>query len=128
MNQSTDDNHVEDRKKAIFNSMGPRRQKQILKRGYDKWDPFELPNDPIDLRRDKTRRTTQMLVREFMQGCSHETYSNTFGQGVLEIALGIINNDERCRGMYEFSCWYRDLLEREKEKQSELQNDETQFQ
>ena len=45
------------RKQAIFDSMSPRRQKHILKRGFDKWDPFQEPKDPIDIRQDKTKRT-----------------------------------------------------------------------
>ncbi len=101
------------RKRAIFESMSPKRQKHILKKGYDKWDPFQEPNDPIDLRKDKTRRTTQSLVREFLQSKSFEEYSNDYGRGVFEIALGIINNEERFKGMYDFSCWYRDLLKKE---------------
>ena len=103
----------EKRKRAIFDSMSPRRQKHILKRGYDKWDPFEAPKDPIDIRKDKTKRTSQMLVREFLQSRSHKEYSNAYGRGVLEICLGIVNNDERFIAMYEFSCWYRDLLKKE---------------
>ena len=79
----------------------------------DKWDPFEEPKDPIDIRRDKTKRTTQMLVREFLQSCSAEEYSNAYGRGVLEMALGIVNEDDYFQGMYEFSCWYRDLLKKE---------------
>ena len=55
------------RKKAVFDSMSDRRQKHILRKGYDRWDPFEEPKDPIDIRKDKTNRTTQMLVREFLQ-------------------------------------------------------------
>jgi hypothetical protein len=30
----------EKRKRAIFESMSPRRQKHILKKGYEKWNPF----------------------------------------------------------------------------------------
>ncbi len=101
------------RKKAIFDSMSPRRQQHILKIGYDRWDPFQAPKDPIDIRRDSTRRTSQMLVKEFLQSCPPEQYSNEYGRGVLEICLGIINNDERFLGMYAFSCWYRDLLQKE---------------
>lgn len=101
------------RKQAVFDSMSPRRQKHILKMGYDKWDPFQEPKDPIDIRKDQTRRTTQMLVREFLQTCKIEDYSNSYGRGVLEICLGIINNDDRYRGMFEFSCWYYELLKRE---------------
>ena len=104
---------AEKRKRAIFESMSPRRQKHILKKGYDKWDPFAEPKDPIDIRKDKTKRTTQMLVREFLQSRSSEDYSNAYGRGVLEMALGIVNNDEYFRGVFEFGCWYRELLEKE---------------
>lgn len=106
-------NEEKERKKAIFDSMSPRRQKYILKRGFDKWDPFQEPKDPIDIRKDKTKRTSQMLVREFLQTRSPEDYSNSFSRGVLDICMGIINNEERFIGMYEFSCWYRSLLEKE---------------
>ena len=107
---------VEKRKRAIFESMSDRRQKHILKKGYDKWDPFEEPKDPIDIRKDKTKRTTQMLVREFLQSRSSEEYSSAFGRGALVLALGIVNEDEYCRGMFEFSCWYRELLDKEGRK------------
>jgi len=103
---------IEKRKRAVFEAMSPRRQKHIVKRGYDKWDPFQDPKDPIEIRRDKTRRTTQMLVREFLQSRKGGS-GNAFSGGVLEIALGIVNEDERYLGMYEFACWYRDLLRRE---------------
>ncbi len=104
---------AEKRKKAIFDSMSPRRQKHILRKGYEKWDPFQEPKDPIDIRKDKTRRTTQMLVREFLQTKSLQEYSNVYGQGVFEICLGIINDDERYKAMFEFSVWYNKLLKRE---------------
>jgi len=104
---------AEDRKKAVFDSMSSRRQKHILKKGYDKWDPFEEPKDPIDIRKDKTKRTTQMLVREFLQSRDAEGYSNAYGRGVLEMAVGIINDDDRFIGMYEFVCWHKELLKRE---------------
>ncbi len=104
---------VEDRKKAVFDSMSPRRQKHILKKGYEKWDPFEEPKDPIDIRKDKTKRTTQMLVREFLQSRDAEGYSNAYGRGVLEMALGIVNDDDRFLGMYEFVRWHQELLIKE---------------
>ena len=104
---------AESRKKAVFDSMSSRRQKHILKKGYDKWDPFEEPKDPIDIRKDKTKRTTQMLVREFLQSRGSEGYSNAYGRGVLEMALGIINDDERFIGMYEFAQWHQELLRKE---------------
>jgi hypothetical protein len=104
---------AEQRKKAVFDAMSGRRQQHILKKGYQKWDPFQEPKDPIEIRRDKSKRTTQMLVREFLQSRLDETCSNTYSRGALEIALGIVNEDERFIAMYEFSCWYRELLRRE---------------
>ena len=62
MNEHANTN--EDRKKAIFDAMGRRNQKAILRRGYDKWDPFQEPKDPIDIRKDKSKRTTQPSRRQ----------------------------------------------------------------
>jgi len=101
------------RKRAIFDAMSPRRQKHIEKIGYDRWDPFEEPKDPIDIRKDPTRRTTQMLVREFLQTRPGHGQSTSYGRGVMEICHGLINDDDRFRAMFEFSCWYRELLEKE---------------
>ncbi len=103
----------EKRKRAIFESMSPRRQKHILKKGYEKWNPFLEPKDPIDIRKDKTKRTTQQLVREFLQTKSSEDYSNAYGSGVFEMCLGIVNDDDKYKGMLEFSIWYQELLKRE---------------
>ena len=107
---------IERRKKAIFDAMSLRAQKRIRKKGYDKWDPFQEPKDPIDIRRDQTRRTTQQLVREFLQSRGQEPASNAYSRGVLDIALGLINEDDRCIAMFEFSCWYQNLLKREQKQ------------
>lgn len=105
---------IEERKKAIFDSMSPRRQKAILRKGYEKWDPFIAPSDPIDIRKDRTNRTSQMLIREFLQSKKDaEQDNNAYRRGAFELCLGIINDDERARGMFEFACWYEKLLERE---------------
>lgn len=104
------------RKKAIYDQMSSRQQKRIQKIGFEKWDPFEAPKDPIDIRRDKTQRTTKMLFREFIQNRTSAEYSNAYAGGVLEICLGIINDDERYKGMYDFACWYQELLKREEEQ------------
>lgn len=106
---------IERRKKAVFEAMSARRQKHILHRvGYEKWDPFQEPKDPIDIRRDQSKRTTQQLIREFLHSRALKEYSNAYGAGVLEICLGLMNDDDRYRAMFEFSCWYRELLDREK--------------
>jgi hypothetical protein len=45
-----------------------------------------------------------------------EDYSNTYGRGVLDMCIGIINNDERYKAMLDFAIWYNDLLQREGKK------------
>jgi len=104
---------IEEKKRAIFDAMGKRGQKQILKKGYEDWDPFQEPKDPIDIRKDKTKRTSQVLIREFLTQIDHDEYTNTFAQGALEMCLGIINDDEKIRGMFGFACWYEELLRKE---------------
>ena len=94
-------NTDEERKKAIFDAMGPRNQKVILKKGYDKWDPFQEPKDPIDIRKDKTKRTSQMLIREFLSAIDHDDYSNSYAEGAFKMCLGIVNDEENIRGILE---------------------------
>ncbi len=95
------------RKKAIFDTLSKRGRKYVERIGYDKWDPFEEPKDPIDIRRDATKRTTQQLVREFLQSRPPDApYSNAYGQAVMEMAIGIVNDDERYQAMLDFADWY----------------------
>jgi hypothetical protein len=103
----------EERKKAIFTTMSPRRQKHIIKLGYENWDPFQEPKDPIDIRGDKMRRTSHMLVREFLQSHADKKYGNEYARGVLDLCMGVINEDERYIGMFDFSCWYQEVLKKD---------------
>ncbi len=112
MNQMTKE-EAEVRKKAVFDAMKPRMQKRIIKRGYEQWDPFQEPKDPIDIRKEITGRTTHGLVDEFLQTKAGQDHSKAFDRGVLEISLGIVNNDEYYLGMLEFSRWYDTLLKKE---------------
>lgn len=102
----------ETQKRAIYEKMSPRRRKFIDRIGFDRWDPFAEPKDPIEWRTDGTQRTTQQLVREYLQNHAPENYSNAYGQGVLEMCLGMVNGDERYVAMYEFSLWYADELKK----------------
>ncbi len=111
MSKSISDDEA--RKKAIFDAMSPRRQKFIQKKGNENWNPFEEPKDPIDIRKDGTNRTTQMLIGEFLQSKKSKEYSSAYQRGVIEMAVGIINNDDRFIGMYEFAIWHQNLLKKE---------------
>lgn len=99
-------------KRDIYEKMNPRRRKYIERIGYNNWDPFQKPNDPMELRTDVSRRTTQQLIREFLQTVDGPV-NNEFAQGALESAVGIINRDEKTLGRYAFCVWYYDLLRRE---------------
>lgn len=105
------DEKKESLKKGIFDAMSPRRQKYILKKGYEKWDPFEEPKDPIDMRMDRNRRTMSDLIREFMQTWDLSAHGNDYRKGAIEICMGIINEDERYLGMLDFAYWYRKQLD-----------------
>jgi len=71
-----------------------------------------MPKDPIDIRMDQCRETALSLMRRFLQTCPQKEYSNAYGQGAWEVCMGIMGGDDRCRGIYDFSCWYRDLLKK----------------
>ncbi|MDO8786182.1 MAG: hypothetical protein Q7J12_08195 [Syntrophales bacterium] len=102
----------EEKKKAIFEAMSARSRKRILDKGYENWDPFLMPKDPLDMRMAQQRGAASALVREFLQTCRHEGYNNAYSQGAWEICMGIIGGDDRYRGIYDFSCWYREKLKK----------------
>jgi len=105
-------------KRDLYDSIPSRRRKFIDRIGYENWDPFQKPNDPMELRTDVTQRTTQQLIREFLQTRPEKTTSrdsghNAYSQGALEVALGIVNRDDKYLGAYDFSVWYYELLRKE---------------
>ncbi len=100
-------------KREIYERMNPRRRKFIDRIGYEEWDPFQKPNDPMDIRMDITKRTTQQLFREFMHSLSNTATGNDFNKGAFDCALGIVNKDERYLGIYAFCVWYHELLKKE---------------
>ncbi len=106
--------HEEASKREMYERLKPRQRKFVDKIGYENWDPYAKPNDPLDIRQDSTRRTPQQLVREFLQMAGKsDSYSNEYARGALQAALGIVNRDETMRGTFDFCLWYCDLLRRE---------------
>ncbi len=98
----------------LYNKIAPRRRKFIDRIGYANWDPFPKPNDPMEIRKDVSQRTTQELIRDFFHSRpKDETQSNAYRQAALEMALGIINRDEKFLGYFDFTMWYYELLQRE---------------
>lgn len=97
----------QDQKRAIFESLSDRAKKYVAKVGYDKWDPFQLPNDPLDLRKFTTDKTARAMAMGFLQQRKEEHYSNTYAKAVMDMCMGLMDNDERYLAMYEFSRWYQ---------------------
>ncbi len=103
----------EEYKRALYERMKPRRRKFIDRIGYENWDPFQEPKEPLDIRTDATNRTLQELLREFMRACDGQEKDRAWQAGAAECALGIFQKDERFQGIFDFCVWYANLLERE---------------
>ena len=102
---------IAQRKLAIYEKIPVRRRKFIDKMGYENWDPFMEPFDPIDIRKDMTGRTAQELVSEFMQFTGKGDQAD-YLQTVQELAVLLVHNSERVRPMFDFCLWYKDVMAR----------------
>lgn len=101
----------EEMKRVMYDGLSPRRRKFIDRVGFEFWDPFPEPNDPIDIRTDSGGKTIQDLVRTFLRARATQAKVGAhYSRGAHELAMGIVNRDERYRGMYDFIVWYEDLL------------------
>lgn len=99
-----------EQKRVMYENMSPRRKRFIDRIGYDRWDPFAMPKEPMDIRQDLTKRTTQELVRDFLQTRDRATLGNDYARGILECAMGMVNKDEKFRGIYDFCLWYKNQI------------------
>ncbi len=102
------DADIEQRKRAIFENMSARGQRRILKMGYDKWDPFQDPKDPIEIRKDDTNRTLSQLMADYFSQSRENEPSAKCREGVFEMALGLISKDAKYLAMLDFACWYKE--------------------
>lgn len=100
-------------KRALYEQMKPSRRKFIDRIGYDIWDPFQEPKEPLDIRKDRTQRTLQELMRDFLKEYDSSDKDPAWRQGAMDCALGIIKKDERFQGIFDFCLWYNNILDRE---------------
>lgn len=101
-------------KRAIYEKMNPRRRKFVDKIGYEQWNPFQEPKEPLDMRRDRTKRTLQELVRDFMRDENGAHRSREWQAGAMECAMGIIKKEEKYQGIFDFCLWYQRMLEKDR--------------
>jgi hypothetical protein len=101
------DEEKERKKRAIFDSMSAKRRRRIVEKiGYENWDPFQEPKDPLDLRGQKTDQLALVLIGEFISECGAEKRTDEYREGVEEICRGLIEGEERYKGMFDFCRWY----------------------
>jgi hypothetical protein len=102
------DKEREKKKKAIFDGMGPRHQQRILKKiGYENWDPFQAPKDPLDLRDRKSDLIASALIRKFISDCEIEDPDANYIRALMEISKGLLKGEEKYKAIYDFCCWYQ---------------------
>jgi hypothetical protein len=99
----------EKKKKELFESMSPRRQQRILKKGYDKWDPFLAPKEPpffSQKERDRVQEA-RLQLEEFLlsKRGEGENLPSAYVQGAREICFGLSKGEERYQGMQDFCRW-----------------------
>ena len=108
------DPQYEAAKRTMYEKLGPRRKKFIDKIGYENWDPFPVPFDPIDIRTGEDGRTIADLVNQFLRERGEAgKVSTAYCRGVSEFAAGVIQRDDRFKGMFEFVLWYAEILRKE---------------
>jgi hypothetical protein len=102
----------ERKKREIFESMSPRRQQRILKKGYDKWDPFLAPKEPPFYRQREMEGPTEaalqleaFLLQEGGEGGRQGGLPSDYVQGAREICFGLAKGEERYQGMLDFCRW-----------------------
>ncbi|MEW6442152.1 MAG: hypothetical protein AB1640_14540 [bacterium] len=102
----------EKKKKAIFESMSPKRQKRILEKGYEQWDPFRMPKEPPFFSEEDRRARRQIadLVDRFLDHAARRILkappSPAYIQSVRDIAFGLARGEERYQAMYDYSVWF----------------------
>lgn len=104
----------EEQKRLFYERMSPRRRRFVDRIGYENWDPFEAPKEPMDIRTDVSERTVQQLVHEFLRSASHELHGGEYARGATECALGIVARQEKYQGVLDFCVWYHELLQKER--------------
>lgn len=103
----------EEHKRMFYERLSPRRRRFVDRIGFENWDPFEAPKEPMDIRTDISRRTAQDLVREFMQSASLDMRGGEYARGATDCALGIVARQEKYLGVLDFCVWYHELLQKE---------------
>jgi len=109
----------EKKKKELFESMSPRSQQRILKKGYDKWDPFLAPKEPPFFNQEErirvqeaAQRLEAFLVKKSREKEQGGPLHSAYVQGAREICYGLSKGEERYQGMQDFCDWLTKMGEK----------------
>lgn len=102
---------MEDRKQYMYEKMSKRRRKFVDRMGYENWDPFAAPFDPIDIRTDKTGYTSHQLTRLYIAESGMHDNQEYIDQ-INEFNVMMVMNFEKVRPIYEYCIWYEEHLKK----------------
>jgi len=97
------------RKQYMYEKMSPRRRKFVDRMGYENWDPFAAPFDPIDIRTDRSGMTSHQLTQRFIDE-SGKSSNQEFIDAVNEFNVMLVMNFEKVRPVFEYCLWYAEHL------------------
>ncbi|OIQ02447.1 MAG: hypothetical protein AUK55_00790 [Syntrophobacteraceae bacterium CG2_30_61_12] len=101
-----DEQEKQARKKAIFDGMGKRGQKQVLKLGYENWDPFQEPKDPREVLRSASALRAGLLIQEFYQDHHDDERVRAHHKDLLDLCRGLLKGDVKANSLLEFCLWF----------------------
>lgn len=101
---------VEEQKRAMYEGLSPRRRRFVDRIGYENWDPYQAPFDPIDIRTDVLGMTTHELLNRYYRSLP-EVPDHDYMQTLSEFMVLLVMNIEKVRPILEFSDWYNARLQ-----------------
>ncbi len=101
---------IEEQKRAMYERLSPRRRRFVDRIGYENWDPYQAPFDPIDIRTDVLGLTTHNLLSRYLATLPAEPDPD-YKQTLSEFMVLLVMNVEKVRPILEFSDWYNARLQ-----------------
>ena len=105
------DEEIAERKRYMYEKMSKRRRKFVDRMGYENWDPFAAPFDPIDIRTDRSGFTSDQLTQLFVRHSGKST-NDEYIDAVSEFNVMLVMNFEKVRPVFEYCLWYAEHLKK----------------
>jgi len=109
--ENLSDEEIAERKRFMYDKMSPRRRKFVDRMGYENWDPFAAPFDPIDIRTDRSGLTSHQLTQRFITD-SGKMINQEYIDAINEFNVSLVMNFEKVRPIFEYCLWYAEHLKK----------------